>query len=221
MEAWFKKLYDEVFFLLRHLHLFKELGDIIDKNNRLKSMDQAVLSWMRKSFTVDLVVGIARICDTSKGTKSLVKFLSDLKKNRQYLTRKRYVALYKDSPFDKSYANRHFDDIAGKGNNSYPIKLIDEDIEKLTKGNPCKKIMDFRHQYIVHIARNKAPLPSEKDLFSASEVIEKIMKKYNRLLTTHPESFPHDRIKQSGWQEVFTIPWIDMNAQHISEPETS
>lgn len=98
-------------------------------------MDGTVISWMRISFLFDLVIRVGRICDTSSGTKSLVKFLEELKKKPEYLTRSRYIGLYKNSSLTNinEQANKNFDNLAGKGKSSYPVSLIDEDIKKTDK----------------------------------------------------------------------------------------
>ncbi len=209
MEKWLEELNKEVTSLFHHLDLFKKLMDMIDKNLRLKSMDKTALSWMKISFVVDLVIGVSRICDTTKGTKSLVKFLENLKGNKQLLTRTRYISHYSKSLLDNKndVANRDFDTLAGKKNTAYPEKLINEDIKKLTKENPCKKIVDFRNQYIGHIAQNKDTIPSYEDLFGAFKGIEDILKKYNLLLKAEMHVCFTPTI-QGNWQEVFTIHWV-------------
>lgn len=144
-----------------------------------------------------------------KKTKSLVKFLEALKREPEYLTRSRYIGLCKNSSLTNiiEQANKSFDKLAGNGNNSYPASLIDKDIRKLTKEGPCKKIFDFRHDYVAHKAKNKRPAPTEGDLFKAFKVIEDIMKKYNSLLKANSVLYFTPEI-QSDWEEVFTIPWI-------------
>lgn len=211
MEKWLDELNKEVTSLFHHLDLFKKLMDMIDNNLRLKSMDKTALSWMRISFVVDLVIGISRICDTTKRTESLVKFLENLKNNNEHLlTRAKYITLYNKSSLDNEndMANRDFDNLAGKGNNAYPEKLIDEDIKELTKENPCKKILAFRNQYIGHLAQNRDTIPNYEELFGAFKVIEDILKKYNLLLNAEAHISLTPTI-QGNWQEVFTIPWIE------------
>lgn len=211
MEKWLEELNEEVTSLFHHLDLFKKLMDMIDRNLRLKSMDKTALSWMKISFVVDLVIGISRICDTTKGTESLVKFLENLKRNNRLLTRAKYISLYNKSSLDNKndIANRDFDNLAGKNSNEYSQELIDEDIKRLTKKeNPCKKIVDFRNQYIGHIAQKKDSIPSYEDLFGAFEVIEGILKRYNLLLKAEAHISFTPTI-QGNWQQVFTIPWVE------------
>lgn len=209
MNEWLDELNKEISHLCHHLDLFKKLMDIVNKNDRLKSMDGTVLSWMKISFAVDMVIGIGRICDTTKGTRSLVKFLVELKKNKQYLTRERYIKFYENTVSDTfKIPDEDFDTLAGKGLDSYPINLIGDDIGRLAKDDPCKKIVDFRNQYIGHTAQNKDPIPKYEDLFATFEIIESIMKKYNLLLkgTSWISLTPE---MQGYWEEVFRIPWIN------------
>lgn len=208
MNKWLDELYKEISHLCHHLNLFKELRNIVNKNNRLKSMDGTVLSWMNISFTVDMVIGMGRICDTTKRTRSLVRFLVKLKNNKQYLTRDRYVKFYKNTVFNGSdIPDEDFNNLAGEDLSSYPINLIDEDIKKLTKEPPCKKIVDFRNQYIGHIAQTKGHIPKVIDLFAAFEIIESIMIKYDQLLRGQGD-MSLTPVIQGNWKQVFTIPWI-------------
>ena len=96
------------------LDLFKKLNDIITNNTKLAELDSTLLTWMRDSFTVDLVIGIGRICDADKRTQSLVRFLQDLKDHPEHLTRDAYIKLYKsDDSFILGLAGKHFDGLAG------------------------------------------------------------------------------------------------------------
>ena len=163
MEKWLEEIQQAAFTIFHHLSLFRQLGEIIDSNKKFKTMDQTLFVWMRRAFTVDLVIGIGRLCDDSKNTKSLVRFLRTLKKDKFYLSRERYTDLYKNKfsndsmadNFMKELAHKHFDRLAGKKVESYPKANIEADIAKLIKENPCQKILGFRNEYIAHLGKIK------------------------------------------------------------------
>lgn len=214
MEKWLKELNNEIILIFHHLDLYKKLAEIIDNNKSFEKMDKTLLEWMRKSFIVDLVIGIGRICDATKGTRSLVKFLQELKSKKEYITRKRYLSFFNNFHSDKSInnhmleiQNNYFDEIAGKETDNLPDNRIDEDIAKLVKQGSCKKILDFRNEYIAHLAQTKSPVPTYGELLEAFNVIEKIANKYNILITGANGEFTP--VMQGHWSEVLTIPWIN------------
>ena len=209
MEDKLIKLINDVVFIFNHLDLFKKLGDIIDKNQSLKTMDQTLLTWMRNAFIVDLVISIGRICDDDARTSSLVQFLKELKQKEEYLTRKRHVELYNTS--DSSVLdipNRTFDNLAGKKEQIYPPAKIEADISRITRDNPCYKILYFRHQYIAHSDSVKTvDPPTLGELFEAFEIIKEIVLSYNVLIwaTAMMDLTPS---MQGDWAKVLTIPWV-------------
>ena len=70
-------------------------------------MDNTLFGWMRRAFTVDLIIGIGRLCDDDKNTKSLVRFLRALKKDENYLSRKKYVSLYEQKHPDETTLDKY------------------------------------------------------------------------------------------------------------------
>jgi len=129
MLEWLDELIDqEVGWLFLHFDLFKKVFALIDENKDLKSKHPTVLNWMHRAFSNDLVIGIGRICDDDKRSRSLTRFLHKLKKEKHLLTRTHYVSLYKILP--SQMAHKDFDGLAGKGKASYSTALIDEDIRK-------------------------------------------------------------------------------------------
>lgn len=221
MDKWLEDINKEAFTIFHHLNLFKQLGKIIDENENLRGKDQTLFHWMRKAFTIDLVIGIGRLCDDGRDTQSLVRFLRTLKKKRSYLCRSRYVGLYKakyndDKQMSKymiEIGERDFDRLAGEKSDAYPVTQIDLDIKTLLKDGPCKKILDYRNEYIAHLSKvKKTKPPTYKDLYAAFEVIERTIKKYVKLLNgAHLDSLTP--MPQGDWQKVLTIPWLDITQQ--------
>ncbi len=206
MLDWLEELVDqEVGWLFHHLDLFKKVFTLIDENKNLKSKDPTVLNWMHRAFLDDLVIGIGRICDDNKRSRSLTQFLYKLKKEKHLLTRKHYVSLYKILPIQK--AHNDFDGLAGQGKAFYQTSLIDEDIHKLTKEEPCKKILDFRNEYVAHINNRRNSPPLYEDLLASFKIIETVISKYYLLLRAN--SLLLTPVMQGDWQEVLTIPWIN------------
>ena len=218
MEKLLSKLNNEIINTFHHLDLFKKLSDIIDENSQLREMDTTLLQWMKKAFTVDLVICIGRICDKHKKSNSLVQFLRILKEKDEYLTRQRYIKLCNSkNSLMLELANRGFDSLAGKGSNFYQISKIDADISKITIENPCKKIIDFRNQYIAHSDKKKSTSPPTfEELFKTFEIIKDVFKKYNLLIRSTNIQSPIPII-QSNWNEVLTIPWIPKHKNKLKE----
>jgi len=218
IEGIFAEITKDVQKIFLNLKLFEYWIEITNKNEKLRSMDPRVRDWMGFSFTVDLVIRIACLCDDSKNTYSLVKWLRKLEKNEKYLSRKRFIDLYKNSIRGVDGANMDFDNLAGKGNDAYPTSLIKKDIKKLKNENPMKKIVEFRNQHLAHRAKKKNPPPTYKDLFDAIKVIEEIMIKYIFLMEGHSMMELEPSIG-GYWKEVYTIPWAPLgnNRQRTDE----
>lgn len=210
MENRLKKLNQDIQFMFHHIDLFKKLNEIISNNQSLKKMDGTLLAWIKKASTVDLVMGIGCICDKDNRTNSLVMFLKYLKNNQHYLTRERYVKLYKSS--DKTMlelANRDFDNLAGADQDIFSETIIQSDIKKITENELFEKVLTYRHQYVAHSDQNQSEaIPSYDELFQAFKIVEEILKKYNLLLlaTSFSEMTP---MIQGNWMEVLTIPWLE------------
>lgn len=170
----FELLENEMMSLFHHLDMYKKLQKIVLSNEKLKSMDGTVTSWMQRSFISDLTVRGARLCDKDERTDSLIVFLRNLKNNNS-------------------------DELRTK---------IDNDIEVLYGGEECKKLLNYRHQHIAHIAKKKDPLPKIGELFKALEIIEEIMKEY-KILLFDTAILQYTPEIQNDWSEVFTIPWIE------------
>jgi hypothetical protein len=210
MEERLDNITQEIIGIFHHLDLFKKLGEIWDKNETLKKMDSTLLVWMKRAFTTDLIMSIGRVCDKDSRTNSLAMFLKDLKDNKQYLTREKYISHYDASnSFLLRIANKDFDALAGEKKSVYPGEKIDEDIERLTEREPCKKILSYRNQYVAHSDRAKdESLPTYDDLFKSFEVIEEIANKYNSLVLGkgYVNLTP---TMQGNWADVLTVPWIE------------
>lgn len=205
------KLTNDTILIFHHLNLFRKFNEIIKVNQRLNKMDSTILDWMTTAFTNDLVIGIGRICDRDKRTDSLVQFLGELKNAPGYLMRNRHIKLYNSvDNFMLNIANNSFDKLAGKGQDSFSSSFIDLDIIRITEENPCKKIRDFRNQYIAHSEKVKNnPLPTYDELFESFEIIKEIVKKYNLLIRAASMSDLIPTI-QGNYEEVFTVPWIEV-----------
>lgn len=213
MKKWLEILNNEITQIYHHVDLFKKINEIIMKNKGMKRMDKTALSWMQRAFTSDLVIGIGKICDETRASKSFVKFLKTLKNKQEYLTRVKYISRFKKFHKDERITkhmieiqNNYFDGLAGKGVAVYPKCRIDKDIKILTKENPCKKVIEYRNEYIAHFAKNRGKAPKYDDLFKAFGVIEKIAMKYNTLILGSSGDFTPTM--QGDWSEIFTIPWI-------------
>jgi hypothetical protein len=219
--------------LYLNLDLFRQLGEIINSNDDLRNKDQTLSNWIKQASTVDLVVGMYRlVCDKSPKANSLYRFLKELKSNERnkiYLTRERYVSLYKtpkaivnlgkeELTEDEKrtiardialrMAKRDIDELAGVGQESFQVDRIEKDMKKISEKEPFKKIRTFRDQYVAHNDYNKVSVQiTYSELYRAFEVAEEIFKKYYKLITASSILDLTPTI-QGNWKEVLTIPWI-------------
>lgn len=125
----------------------------------------------------------------------------------KYLTKERYIDLYSDS-CSKDLEPQHFENLAGKGANQFPLEKIDQDIHVLLKGEVTKKVTTYRDQYVAHLDKFQNPGPFfYQDLFDATEEIERIIKKYELLLTASALMGATPTI-QGDWQEPLRHPLL-------------
>ena len=203
-----KLIWNETVSVFHHLNLFKFTDGLFEKNKRLREKDSTYFDWIMQSSTVDLIIRTARLCDDRTDTESLTRFLRKLKKDTYLLSRERYKNLYKKDPMDlKDLADHYFDKLAGKNESHYPEKLIDADIKTLTQDNPCRRIIDYRNEYIAHLAKEKGPASTYNELFESLTILSNLENKYEMLLKAS-SSMSHTPTIQGNWREVLTIPWL-------------
>ena len=206
--GWLKDLEKEIFEMFHHLQLFHFTRDeILEKNQIVKSGNMTYLGWIMRSSTVDLIIRVARLCDDTKGTDSFVRFLRELEKSPECLTKERYVGLYEGS-VNADSARHYFEDLAGDGAVRFPIEQIESDINILTKEEPLLGITMYRNEYVAHIAATKKRLPPDYgELFVGMETIGGLIKRYKSLLTASILMTTTPTI-QDDWQEPLRYPLI-------------
>lgn len=213
---WLDELNKEAVGIFHQMGLFQKLNDVLQANTRLQAMDKTLIGGIKRAFTVELVISVGRMCDKNPPSMSLVQFLKELRKQDDYLTRKRHVQLYGPSTGLIDVGNATFDKLAGAGAERYGEDRFDADISELSCVNPCKKVLDYRHQYIAHSDwKRERAFPTYGELFEAFEVIQKILKKYHLLLRAASVTGFVPTI-QGDWSEVLTIPWIQKESTDYS-----
>lgn len=205
--VWLDELENEILELFHHKELFEFTRDeILEKNQIVKKTDGTYFGWIMRSSTIDMIIRLARLCDDRRDTKSFVRFLRELSCKGEYLSRRRFAALYVGSSVE-DFADRDFDRLAGEGADYFPKHEIENDIQTLTSAEPFVSITQFRNEYVAHIGKERGRKPTYNELFSAMEHLTKLSKKYRSLLTGQKRMSDTPTI-QGDWQAPLRAPLI-------------
>lgn len=209
LNKWFEAACKEITQLKINDHIFWEVQKVIRESSSLKGRGGSFFQWIGHSYISDITVRLRRITDTSKGSRSFIKFLERLKNEPSLLTRERYVSLYPDHI--KEVAHKDFDRIAGKGSISFDASNVTKDINELKA--IVSKINEYTNHHITHLAsedvlgKDYKP-PSFDDVRSAIDEVCRMTLKYKLLFQANgqTEILP---TWTYNWKSVFEVPWIE------------
>ena len=204
-KKWFEEIWDEAI-NLRHLqNVYKTIMDMIINNNALYETG-IFIGYFRKVYAETVCIGVRRLCDKSKKTKSFLKLLKDMRQHPGIITRDYYVNLYEDEDMRSEFASSDFDDLVGKGRSHLSKKAILKDINLLQ--NKTSLIISFVNNYIAHRKWDElSKMPSYKDLDDSLDVIEHLICRYSQLLKA-TACYDLTPTIQGNWTQMFEVPWL-------------
>ncbi|PZO44182.1 MAG: hypothetical protein DCF19_02990 [Pseudanabaena frigida] len=200
---WLEVIKSEVSDLAWSSSIYFDTREIIISNPVVNTGNR-FYSWMNRNYVHATLMGIRRQLDTHRDAVSLVKLLTDMKGNYDFLTREQHLQLY--SPEMKRIGNKTYDDLAGKSANVFPIEKIEENLQQLLEIERLHK--DYVDRRIAHYDKkeNIETIGTYQDLYDAVVVFEEIVVKYYLLLkATSIKLLPTPNY---DWKNIFKQSWI-------------
>jgi hypothetical protein len=208
---WLEIIKSEVSDLVWSSSIYSETREIIISNPVVNTGNR-FYSWMNRNYVHTTLMGIRRQLDTHRDAVSLVKLLTDMKENCNFLTRECHLQqVFLLFPPEmhmhmQRLGNKTYDDLAGKSANVFPIEKIEEDLQQLLKIEHLHK--DYVDRRIAHYDKkeNIETIGTYQDLYDAVAVFEGIVVKYYLLLNaTTIILLPY---LDYDWKDIFKQPWI-------------
>jgi hypothetical protein len=207
--AWLNEIYTDVQDLIIDDHIFWEVQRIIGRNPRIADLPSHYRHWMMAAHVESAVIGVRRQVKLDQDSISLHRFLDEMAKYPQIVSRLQYVEICSEAPqIPIELHHRSFDRIVGAG------------AAHLDAGMPATEIHDMRAlaANVEHLADRRFahydrrglanPRPTFQELSNCLAFLEKVVLKYTLLLkgvcTAHLlPTFQYD------WTEIFQYPWIE------------
>jgi hypothetical protein len=202
---WIKIIYKDLQGLLIMRHIFWEVQEIIKRNDRIQKRS-TFYKWMGSTYSASVSVGIRRQVDERRDSVSLLRLLSDMKRNPTALTRERHRSLYSPENLKVGLADRCFDKYSGTGKAHADANKIEADIEKLKTATA--EVKHYVDKSVAHMnASRLTRIPKFRNVDFALNLLEGLLKKYLLLLhaDAHTSILP---VWQYDWKAIFREPWI-------------
>jgi hypothetical protein len=163
---------------------------------------------MASAFTQATAVGVRRQAKDNDKSVSLKRFLLEVKRYPELVSREHYLSLYAGTEASHvERGHRDFDRVAGQGHAHIPAALVEDQLRQL-----CQAVDAIEHYVDRRIAhydqRGVArPTPTLADLTAALQILERIVILYWRLLKGPVMTTLMPAI-QVDWQNIFRFSWI-------------
>ena len=210
IEKWLRWLEDEiqpeVMTMNLHRHVFREVGEIIDRNGSLPP--SYWFEFSSDTYATTQAVAIRRQAEVSTRVVSLGRLLQEIGGDAALLTRKFWVGLwgnsdaveygFADAAFTKQFA-------PGGGDHLDPAIPAADLAQLMSDAESVKRYVD---QHVAHNDAKPIPgLPTLKDVDASIDLIGDLFAKYANLLTAAmwPILVP---VLQHDWQAIFRQRWI-------------
>lgn len=204
---WLTDLDRDVLSLHSQSKVFWRVQEIIRNNPKVGGQGNHFLLYMQYWYEDFVAVRIRRLTDTTKGVRSYLKLLEDIKKNNEVISRARFKQNFVDDSFSEKRADIALDRLIGEGQEYIRKSVVSDDMQKMSSNATI--IKKFVDQRIAHADPNPVTaLPTHSDVKTAMDAISEIHLKYwqifrgSSLMTTTPTI-------QYDWEDIFRIPWID------------
>jgi hypothetical protein len=165
--------------LVEDKYFFQEYQKFIQSNPSVDRQNQ-FLQFISINYIEAATLGVFREVDRNRKSQSLLNLLREIDKNASQFTFKKFSWKYKG--FMSHMARQNFQKFAVRDGSRIDRRKLKKDIAELKR--VTKPIVKYRHKYVAH--RNIRPIASPgtiNDLYAAIDLLERLVIKYNLLLT--------------------------------------
>jgi hypothetical protein len=198
-------------------NVFWQIQAII-KNNPSIDFSDVFQDWLAITYIDSIAVRLRRLADNSRSTKSLYRFLENMKSYSGELTRSWYFSV--NTGQDRDLVNKWFDEVAGIGQNCISIDHIESKQRELKI--ITSKICVYANEHIAHYAKKPTELEiTFSDIRQSLAGTFRIFNWCYLALTSLSWTTPVPTYG-SDWIRVFRMPWLEPmekvpSYQHLDE----
>lgn len=202
----YRELFDFIFLEVTNLSLnhfmFREAVGRLEKSNAYNK--GLFANWIESTYVSDSLVRIRRLSENKKGMKSFYRLLQKLVNDPLYLSRERYISLYK--PEQAELGQSDFNSIAGFGNDYFPITELKNDMAILK--NQADVVNEYANYYVTHkpdISKISPTfkVPTFEDITDTIRIFEQFAIKYKMVIfaENQTEILPKMQVQ---WEKIFS-----------------
>ena len=205
---WLEAILKDIQDLLLDDYIFWELQSLVAANPNFKESPGLFTQWMASCFIQATATGVRRQAKINDDSISLARFLAEVEKYPNLVSRGHYMSLYDGKEAWYVEIGAHdFDDVAGSGAAHLPTDLIRRQISDLKAA--VDGIEHYVDRRVAHYDKRglAKPTPTFADLTAALSTLERLVILYWRLL----KGGSYQRLLptiQFDWQQIFRFGWL-------------
>jgi hypothetical protein len=204
---WLEAIYGDVQHMMVNDYLFWEFQKVVRANDNFKNASGLFTKFLAESYTQSAAVGIRRHAKLSDDGFSVMRFLIEIQKYPQLVSRAHYINLYKGTEeWQVDMGQRHFDRVAGTGSAHIPSGLPERQMIEVKAA--LSNIEHFVDRRVAHRDKRDLarPLPKFAEVTDAIKALETIVIMYWGLLKGGSLSTLLPTI-QYDWKDIFRFTW--------------
>ena len=185
--------------------IFWELQDIAKRNPKILD-PYAFFDWMCRNYFAAVTIGARRFVDRSKDSHSLWRMLFEILEHPGALSRRSHVSFYRNTP--TGFGDSSFSNIIGSKGKCLSQRSVRSDLRSIEDAS--RRIQRFVNKRVAHsTGRGQLRrLPNLNELDAALDTIDRILCKYNLLLTAQGMTSAK-ATRQYEWTDVLRFPWVE------------
>jgi len=204
--SWLPRIKSDMTDILGKREIFWELQAIAEENPKILNPGE-FFDWMCRNYMDAVTVGARRFTDQDKRSHSLWRILYEILENPGVINRRAHITLYRETPREMDLGNHTFNAIVGREKNILSQTQIRSDLQTIEKVD--ERIRKLVNKRVAHLTNPGAirRLPTFKDLDKALDTYDKILCKYNTLLTAAGMASAF-ATRQGYWMDSLLDPWV-------------
>ena len=153
------------------------------KGRTATDIEAGVHNWMRLNYVDAVAVGIRRVLDASRGTRSLIKLLEVLQHHSSELSYDRARQVWRDDEYRDHDAGRVYAEFSQDGRN-IDVAVLQRDAQRLRRDH--KRVLDYVDRQVAHLSASASHVeegdPTYAELHGALDDVAAVVNKYMGLL---------------------------------------